>query len=146
MILFILFNKKGSVFMYDSPIHIYEQPFASNYNEIIQKMVEEQDNQKVNYTMEEVRKIGIVVDKDELIKALRYDRWQYEKGYAEGYADGKRDSEKESVWYFDEDNRIRCFNCDEESYIQNPKLNRECYCSICGCKMRKDILPGKVAL
>lgn len=125
--------------MYDSPIHIYEQPFTANYNEIVKKMVEEQENQRVDYIMEEVRKIGIVVDKDELIKALQYDRQQYEKGYF----DGKR--EKESVWYFDEDNKIRCFNCDEESYIQNPMLNRECYCSICGCKMRKDILQGKVA-
>lgn len=35
-----------------------------------------------------VLKVGITVDKEELIKALRYDRGQYEKGYA----DGKRDA------------------------------------------------------
>ena len=38
------------------------------------------------------------VDKKELIKALRYDREQYEKGYA----DGKRDAE---------DSIVRCKDC-----------------------------------
>jgi len=30
-----------------------------------------------------VQDVGVNVDKDELIKALRYDRGQYEKGYAD---------------------------------------------------------------
>lgn len=29
-------------------------------------------------------KVGVKVDRDELVKALQYDRGQYEKGYAEG--------------------------------------------------------------
>ena len=29
-------------------------------------------------------KVGVKVDKDELLKALRYDRGQYEKGFADG--------------------------------------------------------------
>lgn len=32
-----------------------------------------------------VQKVGVHVDKEELIKALAYDRNQYEKGYADGY-------------------------------------------------------------
>ena len=32
-----------------------------------------------------VQERGIDVDKDELIKALQYDRGQYEKGYINGY-------------------------------------------------------------
>ena len=33
-------------------------------------------------------KIGVNVDKEELEKALRYDRHQYSKGYKDGYEDG----------------------------------------------------------
>lgn len=35
-----------------------------------------------------VQEIGITVDKEQLLKALRYDRNQYEKGYKDGYDDG----------------------------------------------------------
>lgn len=33
-----------------------------------------------------VQNVGIVVDKEELLKALKYDRDQYDKGYADGTA------------------------------------------------------------
>jgi len=32
-----------------------------------------------------IQNVGIDVDKEELIKTLRYDRNQYEKGYSDGY-------------------------------------------------------------
>ena len=35
-----------------------------------------------------VKNVGFDVDKDELIRALRYDREQYKKGYEQGYRDG----------------------------------------------------------
>lgn len=38
-------------------------------------------------TLKAVQNVGIDVDKEELIKALQYDRGQYEKGYKDGYAD-----------------------------------------------------------
>lgn len=50
----------------------------------------------------------------------------------------------ETDWYFDEDGEIRCSYCDEKSYVQDPNLLRECYCSICGHKMSKIILPEKI--
>ncbi len=31
-----------------------------------------------------IKDMGIVIDKEELIKALRYDRGQYDKGYSDG--------------------------------------------------------------
>lgn len=34
--------------------------------------------------LNEIRKYDVIVDKDELVKALKYDRNQYEKGYADG--------------------------------------------------------------
>ena len=57
----------------------YEPPITT-------KIAEYLDNQIVG----EVLKIGIDIDKDELIKALKYDREQYEKGYEDGYIDGAK--------------------------------------------------------
>lgn len=38
--------------------------------------------------MRVVKRYGFDVDKEELTKALAYDRGQYDKGYDDGYADG----------------------------------------------------------
>lgn len=59
--------------MYESPIHIYQR-------ELNAKIESRIDSQIFEATME----VGVSVDKDELIKALRYDRDQYAKGYADG--------------------------------------------------------------
>lgn len=56
--------------MYKSPIQIYT-------NRIIESTKSKFDEQ----CMKAVVNVGIDVDKDELIKALKYDRNQYEKGY-----------------------------------------------------------------
>ena len=37
-----------------------------------------------NFILNEIRKYDVKVDKEELVKALKYDRNQYEKGYAQG--------------------------------------------------------------
>ena len=39
--------------------------------------------------MKAVQKVGVTVDKEELLKALKYDREQYEKGYRDGLSAGK---------------------------------------------------------
>lgn len=57
---------------YDSPI------------EIVKKMQEQYETDVVNNVLKCVQSYGINVDKDELIKALKYDRQQYEKGYKDG--------------------------------------------------------------
>ena len=41
-----------------------------------------QEDEKM--VMKAIRKVGVNVDKDELIKALQYDRNQYTKGYEDG--------------------------------------------------------------
>ena len=64
--------------MYESPINL------SFFDDIISNMVKQQNEQEENHIVEYVRKIGIDVDKEELFKALRYDREQYEKGYQDG--------------------------------------------------------------
>ena len=62
--------------MYNSPIKIYETA--------MQTIMEERENAifaKVQSAF------GVDVDKDELLRALQYDRGQYAKGYADGKAD-----------------------------------------------------------
>ena len=61
--------------MYKSPIDIFTQ--TAN---IVKKMHEKQDE----YVYQCVLKTGVNVDKEELIKALKYDREQYSKGYTDG--------------------------------------------------------------
>lgn len=57
--------------MYESPIEIIQKDIVMKQeNDIYQAILEQ----------------GIVVDKEELIKALKYDRDQYEKGFADGKA------------------------------------------------------------
>lgn len=57
--------------MYKSPIEIFVKEMQMKQEEQVLKAVQE---------------VGVTVDKDELIKALQYDRGQYEKGFAEGRA------------------------------------------------------------
>lgn len=60
--------------MYESPVELFD---VANF---AKKVNEETDN----YIYEYIVKLGINVNKEELIKALQYDRDQYEKGYKDG--------------------------------------------------------------
>ena len=60
--------------MYESPVNIV-------YNQ----MQTEVDN----YIFKAMVNVGVDVNKEELIKAMQYDRGQYEKGYKDGYEDGQ---------------------------------------------------------
>ena len=55
--------------MYESPIDVF-------YNDIVTKL---EDG-----VLKAVRDVGITVDKEELIKALQYDRDSYRRGYKDG--------------------------------------------------------------
>jgi hypothetical protein len=56
---------------------MYESPITLITTELQMKME--------NDTLQAVQRYGIDVDKDELMKALNYDRGQYDKGYRDGY-------------------------------------------------------------
>ena len=62
--------------MYESPIEICMKQIRMTQDETIVRAVQD---------------VGIFVDKDELIKALQYDRDQYEKGFADGLEAAKRE-------------------------------------------------------
>lgn len=53
------------------------------YQGPIRLIYREAQQQIENSVLTAVQKIGVDVDKDELLRALAYDRWQYEKGRAD---------------------------------------------------------------
>ena len=59
--------------MYESPIKIIAGQIKTNYEDAIYRAVQN---------------VGINIDREELLKALEYDRGQYEKGWEEGFRDG----------------------------------------------------------
>ena len=75
-------------------------------------IVGEIETKMENDTIQAVQRYGIDVNRDELIKALNYDRDQYEKGFTMGYSRG--------YW-----------NCKTESRIQGEWLGG-LFCSNCG--------------
>lgn len=97
--------------MYQSPIEI-----TRTVDDIATKIAEEEDKAIVHACM----RVGVNVDKDELVKALAYDRHQYEKGYADGR--WARDSEI-----------VRCKDCKHLSEDRiAPEWKRICRKYGCG--------------
>lgn len=62
---------------------MYKSPIEKIYSELQTQMAQEDENM----IMTAIREVGVNVDKEELIKALRYDRNQYTKGYEDGKND-----------------------------------------------------------
>lgn len=62
---------------------MYKSPIEKIYSELQTQIVQEDENT----VMKAVRNVGVNVDKEELIRALQYDRNQYSKGYEDGKND-----------------------------------------------------------
>ena len=91
--------------MYKSPITIIESTIDSFSQAIIKK--------KDDAIFAEIQSsFGVDVDRQELIRALKYDRDQYEKGYA----DGKRDAVESFV---------RCKDCEHRGDYGCPMYHEE---------------------
>ncbi len=58
-----------------------------NYESPINIISRQMEIQMEGEIMKAVQRVGIDVDKDELLRALRYDRGQYQKGYMDGFRD-----------------------------------------------------------
>ena len=65
-----IFEKEAT---YVSPITVELHKIQREYNRKLDTLI-----------LNEIRKYDVKVDKDELVKALKYDRNQYEKGFADG--------------------------------------------------------------
>lgn len=59
---------------------MYESPINFVFGDIQMQIVKQQENEAYMA----VQKCGVDVDKEELKRALQYDREQYEKGYEDG--------------------------------------------------------------
>lgn len=76
--------------MYESPVNIYME-------HVLDKVKEQQEEQ----VMLAVQNVHIDVNKEELIKALEYDRDQYRKGYADGEHDALEKYKPTGKWTSD---------------------------------------------
>lgn len=82
---------------------MYKPPIEIVMEEVFRKMDEDFENA----VFKAVRKVGINVDKEELLKALIYDRGQYYKGYEDAMNEVKHpqplkfEDLKEGMWIYD---------------------------------------------
>ena len=78
---------------------MYECPVKFNFGDIQMQIVKQQENE----VYMAIQKCGVDVDKEELKKALKYDREQYEKGYEDAVRQVKEDIIKKLMnqreWY-----------------------------------------------
>ena len=106
---------------YQSPIELFTTPIEMISNDC--------EAQSEKFVYEAIQKIGVNIDKDELIKALRYDRQQYEAGYAAGKASVLQHGHWESSGF--PEYPYRCSHCGKQT-----KENVErSYCGSCGAAM-----------
>ena len=72
-----------------------ESPGAGwNYEPPIKQVTQEVQRSFDNGVMEAVWKCGFEVNREELARALAYDRGQYEKGFAAGYKKGRDEARR----------------------------------------------------
>lgn len=102
----------------------YEPPITLYMNEI-QTQIE--DN-----CLKAVQSYGFNVDKDELKKALDYDRGQFDKGYVNGYLKAKRTYERLHGEWLVTERGYECNKCREVHLSDYP------FCHMCGADMRKE--------
>lgn len=104
--------------MYKSPITLISNEIQLNLEDGMYKAV---------------KQIGIEVDKDELISALKYDRGQYEKGYADAKAE-----QKSGKWLWDFDGRAIVIQCSECGLHYDHWAAGFNYCPNCGARMEEE--------
>ena len=93
--------------MYEPPIHLYEAPMKA--------IIEHREN-AIYAKIQDA--IDVQVDKEELIRALKYDRDQYNKGYADGIADAREEI-------------VHCRECKIQSVCKMAQwLGEDGYCSV----------------
>ena len=94
------------------------------------------ENQIENGIYKAIQRVGINVDRDELIRALKYDRDQYNKGYKDAMTERKT-----GVWLREQialplsDGSKECFRCSSCLTHWDTKSN---YCPYCGANMREE--------
>lgn len=90
----------------------YESPITKIEQEITSQIVKTEEKE---LTYEVKKAIGYSIEKEELIKALQYDRQQYDKGYNDGYNANKWIPVKERL---PEEKTTVLISC-EDYYLRN---------------------------
>lgn len=73
----------------------YESPILGAIYQMVNNIQEQRDNAVVAQINEQIE---MDVDKNELIRALNYDRNQFNEGYRKGYRDAKEKCEEKYRW------------------------------------------------
>ena len=110
--------------MWESPIYVYTE------DDITRKITKEVEG----YIITETKKVVPYINKEELLKALEYDRNQYEKGYA----DGRESAIKHGHWINKGFEPTRCSVCGITVDAINGipwAIKSFKYCPYCGAKM-----------
>ena len=92
---------------------MYESPIEA----IITEMHMQARKQQENDIYQAIQRCDINVDKEELVRALQYDRQQYEKGYADGC--------KDSIFRFASFLKNKSFCCDSNDWHSFQAINVE---------------------
>ena len=71
----------------------YESPITGYMSHFAQQVIEQREDAVVAQIREQ---IGINVDKDELVRALNYDRNRFDEGYRKGYFAAERKHERDN--------------------------------------------------
>ena len=115
------------MYNYESPIHTYTQRVA-------EQMAKNLDGE----ILTAVVRCGVSVDKDELIRALKYDRDQYYKGYQDAMRDKDLVEVVHGRWVeADDGDGAVCSVCGEDFCNVYLEVERFNYCPNCGADMRE---------
>lgn len=126
---------------------MYKSPISITFDDgIIPKVIREINEQHEHRLMAVINET-IEVDREELIKALNYDRDQYKKGYDDGYQDAKKIQYQPiyGEWIFKRfdvasgiTGSLWCSNCGEVKCQVSDK-----FCAWCGANMSRYISKDK---
>lgn len=111
---------------------MYESPITKIYGDI-QSQIIKQDEENMMFAVNQT--VGYDVDKQELIKALNYDRNQYHIGFEDARKMYERPKgEWLLIGHDDTCNFYRCSFCGYEEHDNFTKHNN--FCPDCGADMR----------
>ena len=75
----------------------YKPPIEATVSTVFEKLADTMEKDIANYASKIILELGLTVDENELIRALQYDRKQYEMGYKDGYTDCLREIEDGNI-------------------------------------------------
>ena len=113
-----------------NPAMLYESPISEMQAKIKNIIREQKEEREKDFMCQLSVQMGYEIDKDELVKALMYDRKQYEKGFS----DAEKHFRAVARWeyYEDGDERFpyKCGRCGCPSLSTAHR-----FCSSCGARM-----------